>query len=160
MTNSVQFARWLPVAQTMLLRVSLVLFVVTLGLAAYKSRFLRHARRTQGTVVRLEEVPVADSSGGMPSLLYSPVFQYQVGGTLHTAHANTGSNPPVFATGQSVEVLYFENEPQRAQLLALSKRWGFAEAFGIATLVTGLAGIAIRWARGSKNVWEYIPSEK
>lgn len=158
MTNRGPASRWLPVLQTTLLRVTLVLAVFTVILAAHKSYFLRNATRTQGVVIQLEEIPVADSSGGLPGVLYSPVFQYRVGGALHTVHANHGANPAIFSTGESVEVLYMPANPDRAQLKAFTRRWGWAESFGIATLITGAAGLTMRWANGSRKSWEYIPA--
>lgn len=151
--------RWLPVIQATLLRAALLLFVITLCLAAYKSYYLRHASHTQGVVVALEEVPVADASGGQPSIVYSPVFQYVINGMTHTSHANSGASPAAFSVGQRVEVLYLPDHPERAQLLALTRRWGMAEWFGIATAVTGIFGLGLRWARGSKSSWEYIPAD-
>jgi hypothetical protein len=88
-----------------------VLIVIAVWVQAGEQRFIRSAERTTGTVTDL--VRDSDSDG---STVYYPVIAFRTSaGADVTFRSNTGSNPPSYRVGESVEVLYDPADPQRAR---------------------------------------------
>lgn len=76
--------------------------------------FIGRAQQVKGTVI--EMVYSSDSEGGG----YSPVFQFRtIEGQTIMVTDSLRSNPPMFKTGQAVDMLYDPSNPQRARV----KKW-------------------------------------
>lgn len=92
--------------------------------------FINSAQEVVGTVIRLESS--RSSKGGTT---YAPVFQFRtIEGQMIEVRDNMSSNPPMFREGQSVEVLYDPENPQKARI----KKW-----FSLYYLPLFLAGMGL-----------------
>ncbi len=74
---------------------------------------------TTGTVVRLEE---SDSSEG-GCCVYSPVIEFTANGQTYSFEGDNASDPPAYAVGEEVSVLYHPHDPDTAQINKWTERW-------------------------------------
>jgi len=89
------------------------------------STFLATAITTKGTVVDLER------SRSNNSTTYRPVVQFKDrAGREHEFTSSTGSNPPSYSTGESVEVYYLSEQPEMAKMSGFFALWGGATILG------------------------------
>jgi len=118
---------------------------VALGFAIYNGIFLLRSVPANGTIVRLEEVP--DESSGETN--YAPVFSFTAAdGKSYTIRSGTASNPPGFAEGQIVRVLYVKSNPEGARLSSILQLW-FATfvVAGLSGFYTGVGYLLLRFTR-------------
>ncbi len=109
--------------------------------------FLNHARPANGTVVRLEPKEADDHS-----INYAPLFQFASSdGTPHLITSNTGSNPPSFAIGQHVPVLYAAADPDNAKIATFGQLWFLPIAFAFVGFSTFAAGLFLSRANTSQS---------
>ena len=93
-----------------------------------------------GRVVRLEPGPLYTRMDGQPP--YTPVAEFEAGGQRYEAKGATRSYPPLYGVGDSVQVCYPADRPDRGQIVT-GREWGvvwFFLAFGI---VFGFVALAI-----------------
>lgn len=92
--------------------------------------FVQEASVAQGTVVELVRSTSSDST------TYRPVVRFETaGGERVEFTSNTGSNPPGYAKGERVEVLYRSAQPAHARIR------GFFSLWGGPLIVGGLGGV-------------------
>ncbi len=95
--------------------VGMLLFVIGIFILIRTRIFMDKAQEVKGTVIRMVYRRDSDGGGG-----YSPVYQFRTitGQTIEIADGMS-SNPPMFTEGQSVDVLYDPENPNRARI----KKW-------------------------------------
>lgn len=98
-------------------------------LAASSRSFIAGAEAAEGTVVNLV------ASGSTDPTTYAPVVTFVApGGARIEFTSSAGENPPRYARGQKVRVLYPPADPRRARID------GFMELWGDSAIVGGLGG--------------------
>lgn len=86
---------------------------ITFAFVRSAQNFIQKATETQGRVTAL--TPVTDKQNG--SVTYAPVFTYTASdGQTYTITSSMSSNPPDFAVGQNVPILYDPQNPAGARL--------------------------------------------
>ncbi len=100
--------------------------------------FLSEAVRTEGTVVNFMQ---AYSRRG---ITYAPVVHF-VNRNNETVVfvSSTATNPPGYATGEKVEVLYFPAKPQEARINSFFSLWGGSVILGVMGSVFFLIGVGV-----------------
>jgi hypothetical protein len=107
-------------------RVSYVFVLIGLAMlgggiywASNVKTFVDRAIAVPGTVIDLESSRSSDSTS------YFPVVKYKTrSGQERTFRSSSGSNPPGFAVGETVEVLYDEAHPSDAKIRSFFSLWG------------------------------------
>ncbi|MFY8149290.1 MAG: DUF3592 domain-containing protein [Prochlorococcaceae cyanobacterium] len=113
----------------------------TFFLARNTMNFLAQASRTHATVVDL----VASRSSD--SITYAPSVQFtSLNGEPVQFVSSTSSNPPGYAVGQKVEVLYRPASPRDAEINAFFPLWGGATIMGGLGVIFAGTGIGITLA--------------
>lgn len=102
------------------------------------SDFLTRAVAAQGQVVDLVLSRSSDSTSYYPVVVFRDASGRQV-----KFQSNTGSNPPSYARGERVEVLYEPGEPEAARINGFFSLWGAATIVGGLGLVFGLVGFGM-----------------
>ncbi len=86
---------------------------VALGFGVYNLLFLYRSSAANGTIKSL--APVINKHDGTRS--YVPVFTFTAqGGRSYSVKSGVATNPPAFAVGQTVRVLYIKTDPTNAKL--------------------------------------------
>jgi len=122
------------------------LIAAAAGFAVHTERFILHSASAQGTVIGL----VASRRDGDMKMTYAPVFAFTANnGRAYTITSNSGSNPPEFALGDQVAVLYEARDPNGAKIDSFLQLWLFPICFGFIGVVATLIGrIFLRIERG------------
>lgn len=116
----------------------LALLAVAFFLYSSTNTFLNEAIKTEGTVIELL------SARSEQSHVYKPVVQFvDQNGQRIEFTSSSGSNPPAYFEGESVEVLYPANEPQRAKISSFFSLWGTATILAVLGTVFFLIGASI-----------------
>ncbi|NCC21314.1 MAG: DUF3592 domain-containing protein [Alphaproteobacteria bacterium] len=91
--------------------------------------------RAPGTVVELESVYSSSSDGG--GYTYYPVVRFNTReGESVRFRSGSGSNPPMYSTGEAVTVLYDPNAPRRSAMIDAGwMNWILPGAVGFAGIV-------------------------
>jgi Protein of unknown function (DUF3592) len=111
------------------------MLVVSFFHAKGTAAFLSAAIPATGTVVQLVSRP---SSG---STTYAPKVQFTTKtGEKIEFTSRASANPPAYATGEQVEVLYLTEIPELAQINGFFSLWGAALILGCLGLVFTLVG--------------------
>ncbi|MBD2074590.1 DUF3592 domain-containing protein [Phormidium sp. FACHB-592] len=89
------------------------------------SAFLKNAIKAEGTVIEL----IPSYSDG--STTYRPAVRFinQQGKEIEFA-SSSSSNPPSYSEGQTVEILYRPEEPQKAEINSFFSLWGAPTILG------------------------------
>lgn len=97
-----------------------------------------------GKVVALKESPATHDSG----VTYYPVIEYEVAGRSYTFTPSNSSNPPAYAVGERVALLYDPSDPGRARVDSWWELWLMPLALGGAAAVVAVVvnGLALRSA--------------
>ncbi|WP_115717821.1 DUF3592 domain-containing protein [Gallaecimonas mangrovi] len=110
--------------------------------------FLKHAVTAPGQVVDLDYSQSSDGSG-----TYHPevAFKDQYGQN-HIFISNSGSNPPSYDRGDSVEVIYLPSKPEQARINSFLSVWFvpiICSIFGVVFSAIGWGGraVAVRQTR-------------
>ncbi|MFN6561379.1 MAG: DUF3592 domain-containing protein [Nostoc sp. ChiSLP01] len=86
--------------------------------------FVSAAIPAQGTVIQLQQRLSSPDSKGYRSYVYYPVVQFTTrSGESTVFESNSASNPPQFAKGQQIEVLYSPDNPGSAQINSWLSLW-------------------------------------
>lgn len=95
--------------------------------------------RAEGTVIDLV-YRSSDDGGGT----YAPVVEFRdQDGNRQLYRSSSGSNPPSYDRGETVEVIYMPGTPERAMIDSFSDRWMVPLILGIFMLSFGGIGYAI-----------------
>ena len=89
---------------------------------------------TTGIVVQLEESNSAE--GGC--CVYSPIVEFDAKGQTYSFDGETASDPPEYEVGQEVNVIYYPDDPNTAQINKWSERWLFPSIIIPAMILTAL----------------------
>ncbi|CAM3882825.1 Inner membrane protein YmfA [Vibrio aerogenes CECT 7868] len=108
---------------------------IFLALAAFlfnqQQSFLSHAVRTDGIVTSF----VSDGT-------YYPIVSFQTAeGEMIEFKSSTGSNPPSFSRGETVEVVYQPDLPEHAEIYSFLHLWLGPLIFGIFGSLFSLIGV-------------------
>jgi hypothetical protein len=132
------------------------LIAVALGFVIYTSWFLHRSVAAKGAVVSLREVH--DPQNG--TVTYAPVFTFTAAdGRSYAVSSNTGNNPPAFAVGQQVPVLYETDNPTEAKIDSFIQLWLFPVVFGFAgATATAVGYFLLRYERRRNPQFRFLPS--
>ena len=126
--------------------------VLALGiyLGIERKNFLETALSTDGEVVELNRKRSDDS------YVYYPVVEFSPPGSTNTLtfEHDSGSNPPSYSVGESVEVLYDPQNPNEAIIDAGLMNWfgtGIASFLGLIFTLVGVSSVR-RWSKYRKVV--------
>ncbi|MGW2094204.1 DUF3592 domain-containing protein [Promicromonospora sukumoe] len=122
-----------------LLAMAAVFGTVAGALAVRTAGFLADAKAVDGVVVGLDEQYSSTDDGTTRSTYHAEVA-YEVGGQERGFTDRTGTNPPRYAVGERVTVLYDPADPDDARLDAAYGYW-LETIFGLVALA--LAGAAV-----------------
>ena len=97
-----------PLIGGLLLAIGVFLFIRT-------RIFINKAQEVKGTVIQMVYSHSSEGGGG-----YSPVYQFRtIDGQTIVVTDSLSSNPPMFQVGQTIDVLYDPENPQKARI----KKW-------------------------------------
>lgn len=90
-----------------------------LGFAIYTANFISHAIHTTGTVTNITGITDENKNA-----TYTPTFVFKTqSGQMISTQSNVSSNPPDFALGQQVSVLFDPNDPAHAEINTTVQLW-------------------------------------
>lgn len=117
--------------------------------------FLETAQKTQGVVTDLVRSTSSDST------TYQPVVEFQIQeGRIIEFTSNSGSNPPSYTRGESVEVLYDPGRPEKARINGFFSLWGLPVIFGGLGAVFFLIGAGmIAYGRKRASDVQYLKDQ-
>ncbi|HEU5123788.1 MAG TPA: DUF3592 domain-containing protein [Verrucomicrobiae bacterium] len=108
-------------------------------------RFTSIAQRTTGTVIGLLEMNSKDSA----DKTFAPEFQFQdSSGLFHTNFSNLYAYPPRYKVGETVEILYRNDNPEKAQINRVGELW-FTAIFvgGFGAMLTTVGLVTLFWPK-------------
>ena len=113
------------------LTIGTVLITLAIISSLKTQSFMAPAVKTEGVVTDLiATLSSRTSSTGTTSIagrsyVYAPVVQFQTNnGKSITFESSVSSNPPDYAVGDSVQVLYIEDNPSHAKIYGFFSLWG------------------------------------
>jgi len=114
-------------------------FLVAAAITAFNvDRFLNEAEQTTGTVIALSEKHDTEHD----SINYAPVFTFKIEyGRTQSVTSSVATNPPSFAVGDQVRVLYRRSDPAGAQIDSFWQLWFwpvFLAGFGSVEILVGI----------------------
>ncbi|BAY63050.1 hypothetical protein NIES22_31270 [Calothrix brevissima NIES-22] len=103
--------------------------------------FMASSIQTQGTVVDVVRRSSRDNKGRI-SYFYYPVVKFTPASGEETIfESDTGSNPPSYSQGQSINILYNPQQPNAARENSWFTLWGFPAIFtGIGSIFVVVGG--------------------
>jgi hypothetical protein len=114
--------RFVQVFGLALFGIGLLLFGICALWFKSTSDFIAASRVAEGRVV---ELTVRRGGGSSRGGVHYPVVEYlDEQGLAHSFQSSSGTNPPQFAVGERVEVLYTPGEPSSATIKAWFPLWG------------------------------------
>jgi hypothetical protein len=116
-----------------------VLFTVGVGCGARSLSQSFGTRSANGTVVALERQSGGDGDA------YLTVAEYRVAGTRYQAKGSVAFSPPAHNLGQTVRVLYDENQPSKGYINSFFDRWLFAAIFMLIGGTFAIGGYGFLW---------------
>ena len=134
-----------PLYGRLLIGAGSVCFVVAIGASLYSWNFIRTARQTTGTVIKMRE-QTDNESGGKS---YAPVFSFKdTAQGEHTITSSFYAYPPLHRVGDSVSVLYQPDAPDNARIDGFWYHWGVTTLSGIFGVVLTVIGtVVLHWTR-------------
>jgi hypothetical protein len=101
--------------------------------------FIGRSRETKATVTQMVFSSDSDGGGG-----YSPVYRFRtLEGQEIEAGENLRTNPPQFKVGQTIDVLYDPDNPQKARIKKWFNLYFLPALLGFLGLLFGGIGIAV-----------------
>lgn len=119
------------------------------------SEFIRNATSASGVVIE-----VKPSSGG-DGTTYHAVFEFSdAGGNKHQSVSGWSSNPPAYAVGETVEVLYSRSNPSDARLHSFLGLWVGAIACATLTIPPLALAVVFIWfvPFTIRRIWPTAPA--
>ncbi|MBD2355591.1 DUF3592 domain-containing protein [Tolypothrix sp. FACHB-123] len=103
--------------------------------------FVNSSIQTQGTVIDVVRRSSRDSDGDI-SYAYYPVIKFTPASGEETIfESTTGTNPPSYSRGQSINILYNPQQPNSARENSWFTLWGFPAIFtGIGSIFVVIGG--------------------
>jgi len=118
--------------------VGFVLAALALFFLIRTRSFISRSKQTQGTITQMVYSSDSDSSG------YTPVFRFRtLEGQEVEVSGNLRTNPPQFQVGQTIEVLYDPENPQKARIKKWMNLYFVPALLGFLGLVFGGIGVGI-----------------
>ncbi|QHG14682.1 DUF3592 domain-containing protein [Nostoc sp. ATCC 53789] len=112
-----------------------IIAVTGIMIALNTRSFVTSAIPAQGTIIDLVQRSSTDKKG-RSSYAYYPVIKFTArSGETTVFESNSGSNPPEFAKGQQVEILYSPEKPNSAMIKSWLSLWF------LPVMLTGLGSI-------------------
>jgi hypothetical protein len=105
------------------------------GIYSYKDKTENFAtyKKTEGTVIRLREVPETENTG----ITYAPVIKYKdASGKEYTYESKHSSDPPDFNVGEKVQLIYDPADPEEVYVDSFREKW-------VLTIVLFLCGLIV-----------------
>ena len=100
--------------------------------------FIRNSQLTQGTVTQMVYSSDSESGG------YTPVFRFRtLEGQEIEVSGSLRSNPPQFQVGQTIDVLYNPDNPQKARIKKWMNLYFVSALLGFLGLVFGGIGVGM-----------------
>lgn len=100
--------------------------------------FINNSQQTQGAITQMVYSRDSESSG------YTPVFRFRtLEGQEVEISGNLRSNPPQFQVGQTIDVLYDPDNPQKARIKKWMNLYFVPALLGFLGLVFGSIGIGM-----------------
>jgi len=100
--------------------------------------FIKNAIKTDGAVISQTY-----STGSNNSSTYTPTIEFKTReGSSIEFDSHMGSRS-AYSIGEIMEVLYLEDEPEKARVKRFLPLWGFPALFGIVGLFCCIAGYAL-----------------
>lgn len=100
--------------------------------------FINNSQLTQGTITQMVYSRDSESSG------YTPVFRFRtLEGQDVEVSGNLRSNPPQFQVGQTIDVLYDPENPQKARIKKWMNLYFVSALLGFLGLVFGGIGVGM-----------------
>jgi hypothetical protein len=132
-----------------------VFIALAIGFGIHTSSFLHHSIAADGTIVSLRTVK--DDKDGTTT--YAPIFTFlAANGQTYTVSSDSGSNPPSFAPGKHVRVLYEAGNPIGAEIDSFWQVWVFPVVFAIIGLIATVMGHALyRYEKPKSPQFSLIP---
>lgn len=123
--------------------VGIGLLVLAFFLARNSHALVAEGRHASGTVIELARN--VSSRDGRRSTTYRPVVRYvTASGETIEFTSSSGSNPPSYHPGETVEVLYRADNPYRARINGFFSLWGAAAICGfIGLLFVAIPGVIL-----------------
>jgi Protein of unknown function (DUF3592) len=121
-------------------------FLIGTGFAIHMALFLRNSAATEGVIVTL----TSTHDQQINQETFAPVFTFTgADAQNYTITSDTSSNPPAFAVGQHVRVLYENAFPLGARIDSFAQLWTFPMVFGFMGLLATATGCGLlryeRW---------------
>jgi hypothetical protein len=110
---------------------------LSLAFAIHTEFFLHNSTRVAGEVVALKERYDSKSE----SIQYAPVFRFAASdGKAYTIASKISTDPASFAVGDTIEVLYRQNDPQTARINSFWQMWLVSTVLVCIGVALGLLG--------------------
>lgn len=120
----------ISVVKYIFIAVGICLLIIALFLFGNSRSFLSHAQPTQGVVEELVR------SGSSDSAAYKPRVRFKAAdGRDITFVSPFGRNPPSYKRGETVDVLYLPDNPEKARIRSFFALWGVALIIGLIAIV-------------------------
>lgn len=101
--------------------------------------FISKAQEVKGTVIQMVWSRGSEGGGG-----YSPVYQFRtIDGQTIVVSDSLSSNPPMFQEGQTIDVLYDPENPQKARIKKWMSLYFVSVLLGGMGLIFGGVGVAL-----------------
>lgn len=113
--------------------ISIILF--GWGIYSYKDKTENFAtyKKTEGTVIRLREVPETENTG----ITYAPVIKYKdASGKEFTYESKHSSDPPDYEVGEKVPLIHDPADPEEVYVDSFREKW-------VLTIVLFICGIIV-----------------
>lgn len=124
----------------------LVLIAVGIQLFFSSRKFVANGIKTTATVI--DNIALTSSDDGGTSIMYAPLLEYDVKGKKESYTPNSRSNPPAYAIGEKVPIVYSRQNYQNVRIVSY---WGVYLrsnvflAFGLPMLVIGGGYFLFKW---------------
>lgn len=149
------YAGIIKIVRTVFLLVGIGLLVAAGIFTERTNRFVGQAMTTSGEVVELVRSRSSNSSSGTRNYTYKPRVRYTApDGKVVEFQSNVGSNPPSFAIGEQVKVLYDREDPTDARIDDFVSLWLLPLILGgIGTVffITGAIMAVLPWLAGRRQ---------
>lgn len=132
--------------------IGLIMLAIAFLLFNSTRSFISEAELTQGTVTELVESR-SKSDDGSNSITYAPVVSFVTDAAQQvTYHSSTSSNPPSYQVGETVEMYYLPEQPNKAKINGFFDLWLGTVICGVLGAVFFSVGFGLWWfARKQKN---------
>ena len=130
-----------------------LLLWLSVSLARHYEAQFANGQTATGTVVELRETSSARDRRRNRSPTWKPVVRFTPrDGAAVTFEGTVSSNPPAYAIGESVPVVYNGSDPKKAMIQNFSERW-------LGSIITGGIGLVGAWLFRSDWRWHRLRTD-